>query len=153
MCSLNFRVKRSKVTITICIDSWKCFLCIITLPLHVTSWNFTQRLTLSRGYALLISGSKGQRSRLQCIDSWKWFLRMICLSSHLDNHETSHTNLVWVDDVPYRYQGQKVKGQGHNALITENGFWRITVFLFNLQLSNLTHTHTHLIQVQVHTYS
>ena len=32
-----------------------------------------------------------------------------------------------------------VKGQGHNAVMTENGFWRITAFLLHLQSSNFMH--------------
>ena len=33
-----------------------------------------------------------------------------------------------------------VKGQGHNALIIENGFWGITAFPLHLQSSNFSHT-------------
>ena len=40
--------------------------------------------------------------------------------------------------MPYGCQGQQVKGQGHNAVIT-NFLWRITVFPLHLQSSNFTH--------------
>ena len=46
------------------------------------------------------------------------------LYTYLD--ETSHAVSPWVKYVPYEIKGQNVKGQGHNARITENGFWRIT---------------------------
>ena len=32
-----------------------------------------------------------------------------------------------------------VECQGHNAVFTENGFWRITAFPLHLQSSNFTH--------------
>ena len=47
---------------------------IIAFPLHLSPWNFIQRLPNSRVCFLLISGSKGQRSTAQCIDNWKWFM-------------------------------------------------------------------------------
>ena len=47
---------------------------IISFSLHLSSWNFTHRLPMSRGCALFILGSKGQRSRSQCIDYRKRFM-------------------------------------------------------------------------------
>ena len=45
----------------------------ITDPvIHLWSWNFMHLLLMSQGCAILISGSKGQRS--WGIDDWKWFL-------------------------------------------------------------------------------
>ena len=41
-------------------------------------------------------------------------------------HEISHTVSPRVEYGPNGLWGQKVKGQGHNARITEKGFWRIT---------------------------
>ena len=41
--------------------------------------------------------------------------------------------------MPNGCRSQNVKGQGHNALITENGFLRITAFPLHLQLSNFMH--------------
>ena len=41
-------------------------------------------------------------------------------------HETSHTNSTRVNNDPCQIWGQKGEGQGHNAWITENGFWLIT---------------------------
>ena len=87
--------------------------CLIAFYLHQQSWNFTQKLPMGRG---LNSRSKGQWSRSQCIDSCKWFMALNCFPIHY-NHESSHTDSQWVEDVPFWFQGQKVKGQGHNALI------------------------------------
>ena len=41
--------------------------------------------------------------------------------------------------MPYGCRSQNVKGQGHNAVITENGFWHITAFPLHLQSSNFMH--------------
>ena len=41
-------------------------------------------------------------------------------------HETSHAVSPWVEYGPYGLWGQKVKGQGHYARITEKEFWHIT---------------------------
>ena len=53
-------------------------------------------------------------------------------------HETSHAVYPWVKYGPYGLWGQKVKGQGHNARITENGFLRITASPLHLSLWNFT---------------
>ena len=50
---------------------------ITALPFHLTSWNFTQRLPLSWGWPLMMSGSKDQMSRSQFIDSWKQIFEQI----------------------------------------------------------------------------
>ena len=49
---------------------------------------------------------------------------LLPLYTYLD--ETSHAVSPLVEYGPYGLWGQKVKGQGHNARITEKGFWRIT---------------------------
>ena len=51
---------------------------IIAFPLHLSSWNFIQRPPMTWGYALWVSGSKGQRPRSQCIDNRKWFMSHNC---------------------------------------------------------------------------
>ena len=112
---------------------------IISFPLHLSSWNFTHRLPMSRGYALLILGSKGQRSRSQCIDYRKQFMSHNFFLFKTYHHETSHTDSPWVEDVPYLFWGQKVKGQGHNALIIGNGLCRIISFPLHLSPWNFTH--------------
>ena len=53
-------------------------------------------------------------------------------------HETLHAVSPWVEYVPYEIWGQKVKGQGHNARITENGFKRITASPLHLSSWNFT---------------
>ena len=42
-------------------------------------------------------------------------------SSYTYHHETSYFDSTWVEDGPYWFWDQKVKGQGHIVLITENG--------------------------------
>ena len=53
-------------------------------------------------------------------------------------HETSRAVSPWVEYGPYGLWGQKVKGQGHNARITEKGFWRITASPLHLSWWNFT---------------
>ena len=70
-----------------------------------------------------------------------WFLKMVfvhnCFPLTPKHHRTSHTYSPWVEDVSYWCQGHNVRGQGHNALITENGFW---LFHFTSAIIKL-HTH------------
>ena len=51
---------------------------ITASSLHLSSWNYTGTLPMSQGWALLTSGSKGQRSRSQFIDFWKWLMSHNC---------------------------------------------------------------------------
>ena len=149
--------------------------------IHQPSWNFTQRLAMSRGCVLLILGSKGQdhyalipenglwrkilislyayhhetshidSPGVEDLTSWfevkgkitmHWLLKMVydalLLSLYTYNHETSHTDFSWVKHVPYWFWGQDVKGQGHNALITENGLWCLIAFYLHQQSWNFT---------------
>ena len=59
MCPIDFRVKRSGQGHSAGISE-NCFKCITAFPLHLWSHNFTYRLFMSQGCALLISRSKGQ---------------------------------------------------------------------------------------------
>ena len=63
----------------------KWFWHINAFPLHLSSRNFKQRLPMSWGYALLVSGSKSQRSRSQCIDYWKWLILHNAFPLHLSS--------------------------------------------------------------------
>ena len=92
---------------------------------------------MRRGCVLLISGSKGQKSRSQCIDNWKWFMFHNCFRFYFYHHETSYNKSPWAEDVSCWFWGQKVKDQGHNALITENGLCRIIHFPLHLSSRNL----------------
>ena len=93
---------------------------------------------MSRVCALWNLGSKGQRSRSQCKDYWKWFQANNWFPFTPIFMKTSHAVSPWVEYGPYGLWGQKVKGQGYNARITENGFWRITASPFHRSSWNLT---------------
>ena len=54
------------------------FLRITASPLHLSLWNFTCSLPMSRVWTPWTLGSKGQRSRSQCKDYWKWFFAHNC---------------------------------------------------------------------------
>ena len=62
--------------------------------------------------------------------------QLLPLYTYLD--ETSHAVSSWVEYGPYGLWGQKVKGQGHNARIPENGFLPITASPLHLSLWNFT---------------
>ena len=118
-----------------------CYWCIIAFPLHLSSWNFTQRLPMSWGCTLLISGSKGPRS--QCIDYWKKFMLLCLLQGncristfplHLSSWNFTHKFSL---NRGYGLSVSWSKGQCHNALITENCNWGIIAF--SLQSWNFTH--------------
>ena len=93
---------------------------------------------MGRVWTLWTLGSKGQRSRSQCKDYWKRILTHNCfpftpifMKLHMQSpHESSMD--------PIDFGGQKVKGQGHNARITEKGFWRITASPLHLSSWNFT---------------
>ena len=93
---------------------------------------------MSRVWTLWTLGSKGQRSRSQCKDYWKRFLAHNCFAFTPIFDETSHAVSPWVEYGPYGLWGQKFKGQGHNARITENGFLCITASPLHLSLWNFT---------------
>ena len=84
----------------------------------------------------MYSGVK--RSRSQCKDYWKWFQAHNCfpftpifIKLHMQSPYESNMD-------PMKFWGQKVKGQGHNARITENGFKRVTASPLHLSSWNFT---------------
>ena len=90
---------------------------------------------MSRVWTLWTLGSKGQRSRSQWKDYWKWFLAHNCfpftpifMKLHM---QSSHDSSI--DPMDFG-----VKGQGHNARITEKWFWRITASPLHLSWWNFT---------------
>ena len=78
MCPMDFGVKRSKVKGHNARITENGFLRITASPLHLSLWNFTCSLPMSRVWTLWTLGSKGQRSRSQCKDYWKRFLAHNC---------------------------------------------------------------------------
>ena len=94
---------------------------------------------MSQRCALLILGSKGQRSRSWRMVIWKWFPddNWLCnqpmiMKLHTLTHHESRMR-------PYWFWGQKVKGQGHGAWLFENGFRTITDSVINLWSWNFIH--------------
>ena len=75
---MDFKVKRSKVKVTMQGLLKKDSGGITASPLHLSLWNFTCSLPMSRVWTLWTLGSKWQRSRSQCKDYWKWFLAHNC---------------------------------------------------------------------------
>ena len=99
------------------------FRTITDYVIHLWSWNFIHLLPMSQGCALLILGSKGQRSRSWRMVIWKWFpddnwlcnQPMIMKLHTLTHHESRMRPIDF-----------EVKGQGHGAWLFENGFRTIT---------------------------
>ena len=108
--------------------------CIIAFNLHLSSWNFYTKTP--HELRMCPMGSRVQRSRSQCIDNWKLFMSHNCFISTpiiMKLHTQAPRELrmcLWMSGS---------KGQGHNALIIENGFWRITAFPLHLHSSNFIH--------------
>ena len=109
---------------------------ITASPFHLSSWNFTGTLPMRQEWALSTSGSKGQRSRSQCIDYWKWLMLHNCFpfTSIIMKLHTKTPLELRVCPVDVR-----VKGQGHNALIAENGFCCIVALSSHLKSWIFTH--------------
>ena len=88
---------------------------------------------MSQGLVQWTLGSTGQRSRSQCIDIWKWFmLHNPFLSSWKFTHRLP---MSW----GYSLSISGLKGQGHNAWITENGNLHIIAFSLHIQSWNFAH--------------
>ena len=87
------------------------FLRIAASPLHLSSWNFTCSLPMSRVWTLWTLGSKGQRSRSQYKDYWKRILAHNCfpfthifMKLHMQSpHESS------MDPMDFGVKRSKVK--------------------------------------------
>ena len=106
--------------------------CSIIMKLHTQTPHELRMCPINFG------GSKGQRSRSQCIDIWKWFMSHNCYPFTLFIMKL-HTDSWWVKDVPNWFWGQKVRGEGHNALISENGLCCMIAIPFHLSSWNFTH--------------
>ena len=133
---VDFGVKRSRSQ---CIDYWKWLMLHNSFPFTSIITKLHTKTPMSRGCGLMILGSKGQRSRSQCIDCWKWLMLHNCfpftfiiMKLHTKN---PLEGMVW----PYWCRGQKVKGQGHNTVITENCFCCIVALSSQLKSWNFTH--------------
>ena len=66
----------------------------------------------------------------------------LLLSLYIYHHETSHKDSHRVEGVPNGCRGQKVIGQGHNAVITKNGFCCIVASSSHLNSWHFTHSLT-----------
>ena len=65
---------RQSVCLSVCLSvRHTSFRTITDYVIHLWSWNFIHLLPMSQGCALLILGSKGQRSRSWRMVIWKWF--------------------------------------------------------------------------------
>ena len=70
-----------------------------------------------------------KRSRSECIDNWKkqgsvkWFQRITALSLQLLSWNFTLRLPLSQEYALYIFWRQKVKDQGHNALITKNSLW------------------------------
>ena len=114
-----------------CIDYWKWFMSHNCFPFtpFIMKLHTKLRLPMSQGCTLLILGLKGQRSRSQCFDNWKWLMSHNSFPfTHIimwGNTKTPHESRICPMDI-------KVKSQGHNTLILENGLCLIIDFPLQL---------------------
>ena len=99
------------------------FRTITDYVIHLWSWNFIHLLPMSQGCALLILGSKGQRSRSWIIDVWKWFpddnwlcnQPMIMKLHTLTHHESR------MRPIDFEVKRSKVKVMAHGYLKMVSG--------------------------------
>ena len=128
MCPVIHGVKRSQ-----CNDYWKWFLahnCSPFTPILMTLHTQTPWVKD------VPYGPWGQKVKVTVQGLLKMVSGAYLLSLYTYPHETSHTDSPRVKDGLWV---QKVKGQGHNARITENGFWHINVLPLHLKSPNFTH--------------
>ena len=91
--------------------------------IHLWSWNFIHLLPMSQGCALLILGSKGQRSRSWRMVIWKWFpddnrlcnQPMIMKLHTLTHHESR------MCPIDFEVKRSKVKVMAHGYLKMVSG--------------------------------
>ena len=99
------------------------FRTITDYVIHLWSWNFIHLLPMSQGCALLILGSKGQRSRSWRMVIWKWFpddnwlcnQPMIMKLHTLTHHESR------MRPIDFEVKRSKVKVMAHGYLKMVSG--------------------------------
>ena len=85
--------------------------------IHLWSWNFIHLLPMSQGCALLILGSKGQRSRSWRMVIWKWFPDdMVIMKLHTLTHHESR-----MCPIDFEVKRSKVKVMAHGYLKMVSG--------------------------------
>ena len=105
--------------------------------IHLWSWNVIHLLPMSQGCALLISGTKGQRSRSLGTGDWKWFPDYNWLWNPYMIMKLHTLTLPMGQGCALLILGSK--GQGHRALVIENGFRTITDYVIHLLSWNFIH--------------
>ena len=104
---------------------------IITDPvMNLWSWNFIHLLSMRQGCALLILGSKGQRSRSWGMVNCKWFPDhnwlcnppMIMKLHTLAPHKSYDLLPAWVKDVPYWFQRSRSWGMVNCKWFPDNNW-------------------------------
>ena len=138
-CALLILGSKGQRTRSQCIDYWKRCISHNCYPFTLIIMKLHTQTHMSWWFVILILGSKGQRSRKQCMNYRKYLCRIIAIPLHLSSRNFTHSHFLWVEDVPYWFWGQKVKGQGHNALITEKGVCRKIAIPLQLSSWNFTH--------------
>ena len=84
-------------------------------------------------------GVKRLKVKVTMLGLLKMEIGAYLLSLYAYHHETWYADSPLGEDVAYWFWSQKVKGQGHNALITENGNLRIIAFPLHLSSWNFLH--------------
>ena len=97
--------------------------------INLWSWNFIHLLPMSQGCTLLILNSKSQRSRSWRVINCEWFMdyNWLCnqpMIMKLHTHAPHESRMCSLDF--------EIKGQGHGAMMIENGFRTITDLAIHL---------------------
>ena len=91
--------------------------------IHLWSWNFIHLLPMSQGCALLILGSKGQRSRSWRMVIWKWFPddNWLCNQPMIMKLHTLAPHESRMRPIDFEVKRSKVKVMAHGYLKMVSG--------------------------------
>ena len=126
---LGFKGQRSRCQ---CIDSWKWLFVHNCFPFTPNIMKLHKKTSLELHMCPIDFRVKRSKLKVTILNSWKYSMSHNCFPFIHKYHKTSHKYAHW----GFAILILGSKGQGHNALFTENGLWCKTAFPLHLQSSN-----------------
>ena len=114
MCPIDFEVKGQRPR-SQCINYWKWFRVHNCFPFTPIIMILHMQTPHEARMCPIDFEVKRSKVKVTMHKLLKMVSGTLLLSLYTYHHETSHADSPWGKDVPYRFWGQKVKGQGHNA--------------------------------------
>ena len=112
MCPIDFEVQRSRSQ---CINYWKWFPAHNCFPFTPIIMKLHMQTLHEARMCPIDFQVKRSKVKVKMHKLLKMVSSTLLLSLYTYHHETVHADSPWVKDVPYRFSGQNVKGQGHNG--------------------------------------